>query len=192
MMSTFTRASSCDESLGFPSALRSSARAAIALVAQGETAPPLGTFTVNVADEALRIPGRLYYDATRLRRAIGNARGNDRLVLACLGTRHHDGRVRQECLAHLSGSGDAWIIPYIVQLAGEYVIEIVADVLQEIRTRDTSSLAGFARANPAYLATLARRVTSYWNCYHRHAYPDRADYPGTRVLALMRPDATCR
>ena len=112
----------CDESLGFPSTLRASVRAAVALVAQGETAPPHGVFTVNVDGEALQIPSRLYYDADRLRRAIDNAHGVDRLVLA----------------------------------------------------------------------TLARRVTSYWNCYYRRAYPDRAGYPGTRVLALMRPDATAR
>ncbi len=179
----------CDESLGFPSTLRASARAAVALVAQGETAPPHGVFTVNVDGEALQIPSRLYYDADRLRRAIDNAHGVDRLVLACLGTRHHDGRVRQACLARIVGSDDAWTTPYIVQLAGEYVIEIVDDVARWIGTRDTSA---FVRDNPAYLATLARRVTSYWNCYYRHAYPDRAGYPGTRVLALMRPDATAR
>ena len=179
----------CDESLGFPSALRSCARAAVAVVARDEPTPPRGAFTVNVDGEALHIPYRVYYDAGRLRRALDKAQGVDRLVLACLGTRHHDGHVRQACLARIVGSNDAWLTPYIVQLAGEYVIEIVDDVARWIGTRDTSA---FVRDNPAYLATLARRVTSYWNCYHRRAYPDRADYPGTRVLTLMRPDATPR
>jgi hypothetical protein len=44
----------------------------------------------------------------------------------------------------------------------------------------------FARENLAYLATLERRVTSYWSCYHRQAYPDRDDYPGTIVVAHIK------
>lgn len=181
-----------DESLGFPSRLRATVRETVGRVDDEGSLPPRGAIRVNVDGETLRIPYRLYYDAARLRRAIRDTHGVDKLVLACLGTRHHDGRVRQECLAQILGSPDTWLTPYIVQLAGEYVIEIVNDVLHGIRMRDPASLAAFARENPAYMATLSQRVTSYWNCYHRHAHPDRAEYPGTRVLTLMRPDATFR
>ncbi|MFL6636825.1 MAG: hypothetical protein ACJ8HJ_31410 [Massilia sp.] len=170
--------------------MRAAARAAVAVAARDEIAPPHGTFHVGVDGETLHIPYRLYYDPDRLRRALDNAHGADRRILACLGTRHHDGHVRQACLAQILDCDDAWLMPYIVQLAGEYVIEIVDDVARWGATRASAPLAAFARANPAYLATLSRRVTSYWNCYHRHAYPDRADYPGTRVVALMRPYAT--
>jgi hypothetical protein len=172
--------------------LRAAARAAVAVAVRDESAPPQGAFHVDVHGETLHIPYRLYYDPARLRRALDNAQGVERRILACLGTRHYDGYVRQASLAQILDADEAWLIPYIVQLAGEYVIEIVDDVARWSGTRGTSSLAVFARANPAWLATLSRRVTSYWNCYHRHAYPDRADYPGTRVLALMRSDATFR
>jgi hypothetical protein len=179
-----------DESLGFPSALRAAARAAVAVVARGEIAPPHGAFRVDVGGETLHIPERLYYDRDRLRRALDDAQGTDRRILACLGTRHCDGYVRRACLAQILDGGDAWLVPYIVQLAGEYVIEIVGDVARWSETCEASTLAAFARANPAYLATLSRRVTSYWNCYYRHAYPDRADYPGTRLLSRFRAYAT--
>jgi hypothetical protein len=184
-MFTLPCASRCDESIGFPSALRACARAAVAVVAHGETAPPSRAFSVNAAGETLWIPYRLYYDPARLRDALTNAQGIDKIMVACLGTRHCDGYVRQECLAQILGGGEPWLMPYIVQLAGEYVIEIVHDVLREMHMRDTSALAAFARDNPTYLATLSRRATSYWNCYHRRDYPDRADYPGTRVLARI-------
>jgi len=172
--------------------LRAVARAAVAAAARVEIAPPHGIFHVDVDGETLHIPYRLYYDPDRLRRALDNAHGADRRILACLGTRHHDGYVRQACLAQILDGDDTWLTPYIVQLAGEYVIEIVDDVARWSETQEASPLAAFARANPAYLATLARRVTSYWNCCHRRAYPDRTDYPGTRVLARIRPDATLR
>ena len=191
-MSTSVSASRCDESLGFPAALRDAARTAIAVVAQHEIASPHGRFTVDVDGETLQIPYRLYYDPARLRRALSETQGVDHGIVACLGTRHYDGHVRQACLARIVDSDEAWLIPYIVQLAGEYVIEIVDDVARWIGTRDASALAAFARANPAYLATLSRRVTSYWNCYHRRAYPDRAGYPGSRVLSRFQTDATHR
>jgi hypothetical protein len=102
--------------------------------------------------------------------------------------------LRQECLARILDVDDAWLAPYIVQLAGEYVIEIVNDIARAIGMRDASLLAAYARDNPDYLATLSRRVTSYWNCYHRREYPDRADYPGTQVLRLLQnlPDTPSR
>ena len=179
-----------DEALGFPSALRAAARAAVAVVARDEIAPPHGAFCVDVGGETLHIPERLYYDPGRLRRALDDAQGADRRILACLGTRHCDGHVRQACLAHILDGDDAWLMPYIVQLAGEYVIEIVDDVARWSETCEASALAALARANPAWLATLSRRVTSYWNCYHRHAYPDRNAYPGSRLLSRFRPYVT--
>ncbi|MFS2217150.1 hypothetical protein ACCD08_21820 [Telluria sp. Tellsp104] len=191
-MLTRPRQARPDESLGFPSALRAAVRAAVAVVAQDELAPPHGTFDVDVDGATLHIPYRLYYDPARLRRALDDAQGAERRIVACLGTRHVDGHVRQACLAQILDSDEPWLMPYIVQLAGEYVIEIVEDVARWIGTRDASTLASFARANPAWLATLGRRVTSYWNCYHRRAFPDRADYPGTRVLSHFGSDATRR
>jgi hypothetical protein len=49
-------------------------------------------------------------------------------MLLCLGTRHHDGFVRQECVSrllerHHGWAIPCWAIPYIVQLLGEYVME---------------------------------------------------------------------
>lgn len=156
-----------------------------ASVAAGEIRTPVGAFNVNVDREALRIPCRLYYRPDLLRWKLSNSYGVEKLIVACLGTRHYDGYLRQQCLGHLLRSEASWITPYIVQLAGEYVIEIVDDVAAGIMLRGTSTLAAFARENPDYLATLGRRVTSYWNAYHRRAYPDRSDYPGSKVMACL-------
>jgi hypothetical protein len=161
------------------------ARRVVASVAAGETHARAGTFNVNVDHETLHIPYRLYYRPDLLRGTLNNACGVDKLIVACLGTRHHDGYLRQQCLGHLLRSEASWTTPYIVQLAGEYVIEIVDDVAAGIVVRNASSLAAFARENPGYLATLGRRVTSYWNVYHRRAYPNRRDYPGSKVMACL-------
>jgi hypothetical protein len=176
----------CDESAGFPSEFRPTTRKVIASVAAGELHAPSSAFSVNVDHEVLRIPYRLYYSPRLLRWNLSTSYGVKKLILACLGTRHYDGYLRQQCLGYLLSSMAAWTIPYIVQLAGEYVVEIVDEVAAGITSCETSSLAAFTKQNPDYVAMLERRVTSYWNEYHRRAYPRRSDYPGSKVIAYLQ------
>lgn len=175
-----------DESMAFPASVRTSARAALASLDAPEMRPSPDRFLVTVDGETLRIPYRVYYRPDLLRRRLNAAEGIDKLILACVGTRHHDGYLRQECLRVVLGGQASWLTPYILQLAGEYVVEIVQEVADGIASRDPSVLAAFARDNPGYLATLGRRITSYWSCYHRRAYPDRHAYPGSRILGSLR------
>lgn len=176
----------CDETMAFPSMLHSDVREVLARISIGELHAPRHAFAVNVNGETLHIPYRLYHDPDLLIRELSNSQPSARLILLCLGTRHHDGYLRQECLYELLKSEASWLTPYLLQLAGEYVVEIVDEVANAIGQRNPASLRAFALENPAYLATLDRRVTSYWRCYHRHAYPDRNVYPGTKVLAAVR------
>lgn len=176
----------CDEPSAFPIRLGSAVQEAVASVVTGEMHPPRHAFMVNMGREELRIPYRVYYSPDVLRRELGDSQGVTKLILACLGTRHYDGYVRQDCLRELLQSDEAWLTPFILQLAGEYVVEIADDVAMCIAQRDTATLAAFASENPVYLATLARRVTSYWSCYYRQAYPERNNYPGAKVLAVLR------
>jgi len=174
----------CDEAMAFPSRLRSAVRDAVASVTIGEWHPPNHAFTVNVEREALCIPYRVYYDPDLLRRQLRELQALARLILLCLGTRHYDGYLRQECLRELVKYEAPWLTPYFLQLASEYVVEIVEDVANVIGERSPATLRAFASENSAYLATLGRRMTSYWS-YHRHAYPERHSYPGAKVLAVL-------
>lgn len=185
-MFTLTCETRCDESAGFPTHLRPSVREIAASLAATETHAPFSAFKVTIGHETLQIPYRLYYSHSLLRWKLNTSSGVDRLVLACLGTRHHDGYLRQQSLGYLLRNEESWTIPYIVQLAGEYVVEIADEVAADILSRDISSLAEFARQNPDYVATLERRVTSYWNEYHRRAYPSRGDYPGSKVITYLQ------
>jgi len=176
----------CDEPMAFPSMLRSAVREVVARVSIGEWHPPKHAFAVNVDGEALRIPYRLYYDPGLLRRELSNSQSTARLILLCCGTRHYDGYLRQECLRQLLTNEASWLTPYLLQLAGEYVVGIAEEVANAISERNPATLRAFVLENPSYLATLSRRVTSYWSCYHRHAYPERNGYPGAKVLAALR------
>jgi hypothetical protein len=175
----------CDEAMAFPSRLRSAVRDAVGSVTTGEWHPPSHAFIVNVEGEALRIPYRVYYDPDLLRRQIRDLQAAARLILLYMGTRHYDGYLRQECLRELVKNEAPWLTPYVLQLAGEYVVEIIQDVANAIGEHNAAMLRAFASENSAYLATLGRRITSYWSCYHRHAYPERHSYPGAKVLAVL-------
>jgi hypothetical protein len=43
----------------------------------------------------------------------------------------------------------------------------------------------FIAANPAYFATVGRRVVSYWNEYHRRQFPKLEQYPGWKAHATL-------
>ncbi len=47
------------------------------------------------------------------------------MLALSLGTRHSDGRIREECLRQIVAVDRPWVAPFVVQLLGEYVIKIV-------------------------------------------------------------------
>ncbi|MET9269996.1 hypothetical protein [Kribbella sp. NPDC003557] len=116
-------------------------------------------------------------------------------VLSCIYTRHHDGLVRQEFASRMLASEDPCIIPFVVQLLGEYVIEICADVERFVHEQLPSrpamrqGFAAFLAENPCYTALTERRATSYWSCYYRRQHPSRETYPGLAALDALRKTA---
>jgi hypothetical protein len=165
--------------------MRPSVHKITAALAATEVHTPSSVFKVNLDQETLQIPYRVYYNRALLRWKLLSSYGVEKLVLACVGTRHYDGYLRQQCVRSLLRSDVNWVLPYIVQLAAEYVVEIVDDVATGIGSLDSSFIVEFVKQNPAYIATFGRRVTSYWNEYHRDSYPFRSDYPGSKVLAYL-------
>ena len=145
-------------------------------------------FIVALADEKLAIPTRLYFD-TSLLGATGNLNARQRAMLWCLGTRHHDGHVREECLRHLLPHLQDWMVPFVVQLIGEYVHEIIKLIDAALITLDPcmqTAFARFARDNPRYVDTIEQRTISYRPAdYDRRSGRSR-DYPGARAVARLR------
>jgi hypothetical protein len=117
------------------------------------------------------------------------------LVLSCIYTRHHDGFVRHRFASRILASEDPCIIPFVVQLLGEYVVEICADVERYAResllTRPAmrQSFAAFLADNPCYTTLTEQRAASYWSCYYRSQHPSRDTYPGLTALDALRNTA---
>jgi hypothetical protein len=149
---------------------------------------------LRLASEPVSIPYRIYNPRPE-QSLIQRLDDQRSLVLSCIYTRHHDGFVRQEFASRILASEDPAIIPFVVQLLGEYVIEICADVERFVResllTRPTmrQGFAAFLADNPCYAALTERRATSYWSCYYRRQHPSRESYPGLAALAALRKTA---
>lgn len=169
-----------DPAFAFPSALRETAARVAARLAAGELHPPRDSFDVGVGGESLAIPVRVYYTPADLANAI-DAPGDAGLIALCLGTRHHDGFVRERCLRRLLGQGQDWIIPYVVQLVGEYVAEIVEAIEAALPQLDAHAYGRFLLENPRFFARTERRVVSYG-----YVYADRRLNAGTRTIAAFR------
>jgi hypothetical protein len=103
--------------------------------------------------------------------APGGARNRLGTAMLYLGTRHWDGYVREECVRQLVGIDRPWVVPFVVQLLGEYVLEIVDVVAAAIPGVNAAQFSEFVRENRGFMATTRRRMTSYWDCYFRGRFP---------------------
>ena len=136
------------------------------------------TFSVSVGPETLTIPYRIYHDPSLIQPK--GLTGTQARLLARLLTRHHNGVVREEHLRKILDSKEEWTPPFVVQLVGEYVVEIINEIRDGLKRLDPGLYGSFLRENPAYYQLTKQRVFSYWNYYYRDR--EKTEYAGFRVL----------
>ena len=170
----------------FPKAIRNDAL--IALFEFPEIAHKW-TFPVRVAGELVSIPGRVYCAHAALETTPLSDLQKE--LVDCLLTRHQNGFVRQKHLDRIIGSENIWIPPFVIQLIGEYVIEILQVIEQSLSNLNVSVYEEFIWWNPEFMALTERRVTSYWNEHYRRPVSGRIvykrqEYVGFRLLRFFR------
>jgi hypothetical protein len=163
----------------FPEALRDDA--VLALSAFPENPRPSNTFSATVADQVVALPLRIYHNPAMIDTVPLNSLQKE--LVDCLLTRHHDGIVRERHLTRIISLNHIWIPPFVIQLVGEYVIEILYVIRHNLNHLDASMYEEFLRANPELLGTTKRRVTSYWDCYYRNC--GREEYVGFQLLDFL-------
>jgi hypothetical protein len=135
---------------------------------------PAGFYpAIYVHGELLQVPYRHYYEWPSKDRTK-DLTARQQLILACWMSRNHDGRVRQRALSLVLPSDASWTIPFVIQLCGEYVIEIGFDILDflksslPVRPVMLSEYARFVRNNPEFMSITRQRTVSYWLDYYQH------------------------
>lgn len=180
----------------FPAHLQRDVQTVLKLLPSAPLKPAL-PFGVTVDEQPLVIPYRIY-QAEPPAGAETSLPPTQLAILNCLYTRHHDGRVRQRRLKHVLTLNEPWVVPFVVRLVGEYVLEILLDIRRELVELDDPTTPQHTvygqvlAANPSFLAVTRQRVASYWACYYRHLYSDRRYYPGSTLIESMRAAARHR
>jgi hypothetical protein len=162
----------------FPSTLQKDATSALSRLPENLHWQRLRGFSVCVLGEEISIPNRVYHDVSKLATIGLNAA--QREIICCLMSRHGDGFIRQKNLERIICSQNAWIPPFVIQLAGEYVLEILTVIEKNLGSFDRSIYSEFIAANRDFLGLTAQRIESYWDCYHRRIKKD--EYVGFRIL----------
>lgn len=138
------------------------------------------TDTAWVGDAVVQIPARIHFAEPPL--GPLDLKEEVQLAADCLISRSTDGYLRQAALRRILGATQRWVVPFVLLPAGEYVVEITADLVAALPTLDRAVYADFIRENRPLLRLLRQRAISYWNCYYRRDYWDRSRYPALVLL----------
>ena len=107
----------------------------------------------------------------------------ERMVLNCIYSRSCDGYVREKHIkALLSDDYPDWVIPYIVKVCDEYVVEILQTVYDHLRDVDSTIYKRFCADNRASFCKSYNRMISYWNEFYRDTCFRYEDYVGRKLF----------
>jgi hypothetical protein len=126
-------------------------------------------YTVNYHMNGVEIcfPYRIYFTSNP-ESIVGSLSDQQKMILYCIYSRHHNGFVREKCIRLLlSMNYDEWTIPFIVKICDEYVIQILEIVYTRLQEQDTEHIKNFCLENHEESLKSYDRMVSYWNEYYR-------------------------
>jgi len=177
---TKTYVSDSKMACAFPLAVRDDACAALSTFPSTRLIGK--TFSAQIGGEFVTIPERIHNDPALIK--IDSLTDLQKEFVHCLLTRHSSGFVREEHLTRIIGSKHIGVPPFVIQLTGEYVIEILRVIHQNLQSLDTSVYTAFLQGNRRFFSKIEQRVVSYWDCYYR--CQTREEYVGFRLLDFFR------
>lgn len=76
-----------------------------------------------------------------------------------------------------------WVPPFVIQLLGEYVLEIILLLNSRLQDLRKPNYLRFLNENPIFLDLTRSRVVSYWDCYYRRGkFPRLQEYVGFQTI----------
>ncbi len=143
------------------------------------------SFTVVHKGEQLTIPIRVYFDEPKPDSENG-LNTLQQTILNCIYLRHHNGFVRQKRLEKLITQTDDFIVPFTLQLLGEYVVEILEVLGKHINERTIATYKAYIEENPKYWQQTKDRMVSYWSAYYRfRKFLKLENYPGSELVKKL-------
>lgn len=141
-------------------------------------------FEVFMDQEKITIPYRIYYNEAK-EKDIKKLTVLQKEILYCIYTRHHDGHIREKYLKKVILSKNKWVIPFVFQLIGEYVIEIINLIYDNLQKLNVDAYIKFLKGNKYFYNLTKQRVDSYWDCYFKYFSPKKKDYVGKKIIEFF-------
>lgn len=146
-------------------------------------------YEISLKSEKLIIPYRLYFDEPKEEKEKGLSE-IEKQILNCIYLRHHNGYLRERRLNNLLNSNKEFIIPFTIQLLGEYVFEILEVLEKHINESNLIFYKAFINDNPKYWQRTESRMTSYWDAYYRYKSPKLKEYLGYELVQKIKRKRT--
>lgn len=144
-----------------------------------------GFYEINVGGEKLKIPSRIYFDEPNQQNE-NQLTKNQKDILNCIYTRHHNGFIREKRLNKISKKTEKWKIPFFVQLLSEYIYELFPIIDKNVNDQTIGFFREFKNENPKYWKQTESRITSYWNEYYRYKSPKLKNYLGIEIINRIK------
>jgi len=130
----------------------------------------------------IKIPYRIYFMKTDIAK-INDLTDIQKVILYCIYTRSCDGYIREKYLNELLIIDfDYWVIPFIVKLCDEYVIEILEVIYDKLKDRNNNDIKSFCLENKSIINKSYSRMISYWNEFYRNKEHDFHKYVGRKLF----------
>lgn len=169
----------------FPSALKDDVAVVSGIFAGAGSASSVASSpALSIGEGQIEVPYRIYSPEPSPD-AFGELSDTQNAILACLMTRHHSGYIRETWAVRLSKHPESWTAPFLAQLPGDYVIQIVAGIEPMLTAEWIALCQEFAALNPDFAKRLSQRIATYWDIYYRGVFPKFRDYPAYRVAAAL-------
>lgn len=146
-------------------------------------------YEVKLNSKKLIIPYRLYFDEP-ITSKEKELTAIQKEILNCIYLRHYNGYLRERRLKKLITSENQFVIPFTIQLLGEYVFEILEVLEKHISESNLRFYQEFVVENPRYWQITEGRVSSYWDAYYRHKSLRFKNYLGYKLVKKIKGKRT--
>ena len=132
--------------------------------------------------ESVTIPERIYFREAA-EEGLASLTAEQKAIYHCIFLRSHDGYARERSLKALFALGvPDFALPYIVESAGDYVLEIVQTLYRLLCGENLERYREFCGRNIKNVQSCHSRMMSYWWEYYRDICPDYGSYAGKALF----------
>lgn len=137
---------------------------------------------IKLHSETIVLTGRICF-AEPKPELENNLTTTQKQILNCIYTRHFDGYIRERRLKNLINIDHEWVLPFKLQLLGEFVIEILFELDKHITDGNIKLYKRLTLDNKKFWKQTKSRMVSWWDADYRHPnYKNIKSYIGYKIM----------